>query len=58
MNISINKDEIINFIMESSDADNLIIATFIAGMQAKKNTTQRHKDDDVQPHKPTENRSA
>lgn len=33
------KDEIISFIMNSSDADNLIIATFIAGMQAKKSTT-------------------
>lgn len=59
MNISVNRDEIINFVMQSSDADNLIIATFIAGMQAKKNTIiQCHKNDDGQPRKPTENRTA
>lgn len=57
MNISINKDEIINFVMQSSDADNLIIATFIAGMQAKKNTAQYHMDDDMQPRKPPADRS-
>lgn len=58
MNISVNKDEIINFVMQSSDADNLIIATFIAGMQAKKNTSQCHKDDDRQPRKPPAGRPA
>ena len=38
--------------MQSSDADNLIIATFIAGMQAKKNTAQCQKEDDRQPREP------
>lgn len=30
------KEEIIDFVMNSSDADNLIIAAFITGMQARK----------------------
>lgn len=39
------KDEIIRFVMNSSDLDNFIIATFIAGMQAKKNmnSSELHK---------------
>lgn len=36
MTINSRKDEIIGFVMNSSDTDNLIIAAFIAGMQAKK----------------------
>lgn len=58
MDINISKDEIINFVMQSSDADNIIIATFIAGMQAKKNNAQRHDNDDRPPCRPPENRTA
>lgn len=39
MNISMRKeeliDELINFVITSTDIDNLILSTFIAGMQAK-----------------------
>lgn len=57
------KNEIINFVLNSTDMDNYIVATFIAGMQAKKSTStstlfSNAKDDDRQPQKPPENRSA
>lgn len=47
------KEEMIRFVMNSSDADNRIIATFIANMQAKKSTTVDDvRTDDRQIHKP------
>lgn len=39
MKISKCKDEIISFVMNSSDADNLILSTFIAGMQVNKSVS-------------------
>lgn len=51
------KDEIIRFVMNSSDSDHFIIATFIAGMQATKNVTT-NQNDDRQPRKPSKNRPA
>lgn len=42
MTINSNKDElikdIINFVLNSSDVDKIILSTFIAGMQAKENS--------------------
>ena len=35
MEVSGCKDEIIDFVLHSSDLDNFILATFIAGMQSK-----------------------
>ena len=51
------KDEIIRFVMNSSDSDNFIIATFIAGMQATKSVSSNKNDDD-QPCDPPEHCSA
>lgn len=51
------KDEIIRFVMNSSDSDNFIIATFIAGMQARKSVSST-KNDDKQSRKPPEHCSA
>lgn len=59
MTVSGYRDEIIDFVINSSDVDNLIIATFIAGMQAtKSNRAANRLEDDEPPHKPSVNCSA
>ncbi len=58
MTIREYKDEIINYVENSSDLESLIISTFIAGMQAKKNISIYQNDEDLQPPKSMTNPSA
>lgn len=44
------KDEIIRYVLNSSELDHLMIATFIAGMQAKKNTWGTLQEDEKSTH--------
>lgn len=56
MKINDCKEEIISYVMNSSDVDNFIIATFIAGMQAKRNV-RSSKNNNNQTSKSLENRT-
>lgn len=51
MTIRENKNSLINNVMNLSDMENLIVATFIAGMQAKKDTVICQNIDTEQPCK-------
>lgn len=53
------QNEIIEFIKHSSETDNLIIATFIAGMQAQKSMDTFQEPSKMQlPTKPTKENPA